>query len=71
MACETSRVGGSGADAVGLMHSVGSYDASHGSRAIRRYFGPKPSEVLVIDRFIDCRAARQPQAPTMRPGRAG
>lgn len=54
-ACEAALSNQRG-NAASMMHAAGFYDASHGSRAIRRYFALKPSEMLDPGRFIDCRS---------------
>lgn len=40
-----------------LVSAGGFYDASHASRAIRRYFDLLPTEMLAPKAFVDCRAA--------------
>lgn len=38
-----------------LVNAGGFYDASHASRAIRRYFDLLPTEMLAPRAFVDCR----------------
>ena len=40
-----------------LVGAGGFYDASHASRAIRRYFDLLPTEMLAPKAFVDCRQA--------------
>lgn len=48
-------------DTVTLMQAAGYYDASHASRAMRRYLDLKPSEMLTPGHFVDCRPGMAPR----------
>lgn len=64
LACE-AHVNAQRKDAVALMQTAGFYDASHASKAIRRYFDLRPSEMLAPGCFVDLSAERYP-APIVR-----
>lgn len=53
-ACEAQKRG-NGPNAAELVSAGGFYDASHASRAIRRYFDLLPTEMLSPQAFVDCR----------------
>lgn len=55
-ACDAHR-SGQPHNASALVSAGGFYDASHASRAIRRYFDLLPTEMLAPKAFVDCRAA--------------
>ena len=55
-ACEAQQRGQSHS-ATELVGAGGFYDASHASRAIRRYFDLLPTEMLAPRAFVDCRQA--------------
>lgn len=54
-ACDAQQRGHS-QSATHLVSAGGFYDASHASRAIRRYFDLLPTEMLAPKAFVDCRA---------------
>lgn len=54
-ACEAALSNERGNAAL-MMQEAGFYDASHGSRSIRRYFALTPAEMLGPGRFVDCRS---------------
>jgi len=53
-ACEAQQHGRN-ASATEMVGAGGFYDASHASRAIRRYFDLLPTEMLAPRAFVDCR----------------
>lgn len=55
-ACEAQQRG-LAQSATELVGAGGFYDASHASRAIRRYFDLLPTEMLAPKAFVDCRQA--------------
>ncbi|MDO9199971.1 MAG: AraC family transcriptional regulator [Hydrogenophaga sp.] len=55
-ACEAQQRG-QPHSATELVSAGGFYDASHASRAIRRYFDLLPTEMLAPRAFVDCRQA--------------
>jgi AraC-like DNA-binding protein len=55
-ACEAQKRGNA-QNATELVSAGGFYDASHASRAIRRYFDLLPTEMLSPQAFVDCRFA--------------
>lgn len=55
-ACEAQQLGHA-PGATELVNAGGFYDASHASRAIRRYFDLQPTEMLAPRAFVDCRCS--------------
>lgn len=55
-ACEAQQLGHA-PGATELVNAGGFYDASHATRAIRRYFDLLPTEMIAPRAFVDCRSS--------------